>query len=93
MRCVIWFSVKRLSKHLLLYLFYHQLDAQIFFLFTYNTLIKILHMFRAYSAHLQEVHFVIVQGVQLKSGSYFNMSNLFTKIYNMLYYITKMYLQ
>jgi len=28
---------------------------------------------------------VIVQGVQLKSGPYFNISNLFTKIYNMLY--------
>ena len=32
-------------------------------------------------------------GVQLKSGPYFNMSNLFTKIYNMLYYTTKLYLQ
>jgi hypothetical protein len=31
-----------------------------FCLFTYNTLIKILYMFRAYPAHLQEVHFVIV---------------------------------
>ena len=34
-----------------------------------------------------------VQGVQLKSGLYFNMSNLFTKIYNMLYYTTNLYLQ
>ena len=34
-----------------------------------------------------------VQGVQLKTGPYFNMSNLFTKIYNMLYYTTKLYLQ
>jgi len=32
-------------------------------------------------------------GVQLKSGHYFNMSNLFTKIYNMLYYTTNLYLQ
>jgi hypothetical protein len=32
-------------------------------------------------------------GVQLKSGPYFNMSNLFTKIYNMLYYTTNLYLQ
>ena len=32
-------------------------------------------------------------GVQLKSGPYFNMSNLFIKIYNMLYYTTKLYLQ
>ena len=40
--------------------FYHQLDAQTSCLFTYNTLIKILYMFRAYLAHLQEVHFVIV---------------------------------
>ena len=29
-----------------------------------------------------------VQNVQLKSGPYFNISNLFTKIYNMLYYTT-----
>jgi len=34
-----------------------------------------------------------VQGVQLKSGLYFNMSNLFTKIYDMLYYTTNLYLQ
>jgi len=34
-----------------------------------------------------------LQGVQLKSGPYFNMNNLFTKIYNMLYYTTKLYLQ
>jgi hypothetical protein len=33
-----------------------------------------------------------LQGVQLKSGQYFNMSNLFTKIYNMLYYTTNLYL-
>jgi len=31
--------------------------------------------------------------VQLKSGPYVNMSNLFTKIYNMLYYTTNLYLQ
>jgi hypothetical protein len=35
----------------------------------------------------------IIQSVQLKSGPYFNTSNLFTKIYNMLYYITNLYLQ
>jgi hypothetical protein len=34
-----------------------------------------------------------VPGVQLKSGPYFNISNLFTKIYNMLYYTTNLYLQ
>ena len=34
-----------------------------------------------------------IQDVQLKSGPYFNMSNLFTKIYNMLYYTTDVYLQ
>jgi hypothetical protein len=34
-----------------------------------------------------------MQGVQLKIGPYFNMSNLFTKIYNMLYYTTNLYLQ
>jgi hypothetical protein len=32
-------------------------------------------------------------GVQLKSGPYFNMSNLFSKIYNTLCYTTNMYLQ
>jgi len=32
-------------------------------------------------------------GVQLKSGPYFNKSNLFTKIYNMLYYTTNLYLE
>jgi hypothetical protein len=36
---------------------------------------------------------LIVQSVQLKSGSYCNMSNLFTKIYNILYYTTNLYLQ
>jgi len=36
---------------------------------------------------------IIIQDVQLKSGPYFNMSNLFTKIYNMLYYTTNLYLQ
>jgi hypothetical protein len=35
----------------------------------------------------------IIPGVQLKSGPYFNISNLFTKIYNMLYYTTILYLQ
>jgi len=34
-----------------------------------------------------------VQSVQLKNGPCFNVSNLFTKIYNMLYYTTKLYLQ
>jgi len=36
-------------------------------------------------------HFV--QSVQLKSGPYFNISNLFTKIYNMLCYTPNLYLQ
>jgi len=34
-----------------------------------------------------------IQSVQLKSGPYFIMSNLFTKIYNMLYYTANLYLQ
>jgi len=34
-----------------------------------------------------------VQGVQLKSEPYFNISNLFTKFYNMLYYTTNPNLQ
>jgi len=36
---------------------------------------------------------VEVQGVQLESEPYFNMSNLFNKIYNMLYYTTNLFLQ
>ena len=39
-----------------------------------------------------KVKCTLVQGVQLKSGPHFNMSNLFTKIYNMLYYTTNLYL-
>jgi hypothetical protein len=34
-----------------------------------------------------------MQNVQLKSGPYLNMGNLFAKIYNMLYYTTNLYLQ
>jgi hypothetical protein len=34
-----------------------------------------------------------VPGFQFKSGPYFNISNLFTKIYNTLYYTTNLYLQ
>jgi hypothetical protein len=48
--------------------FYHQLDAQTSCLFTYNTLIKIIYMFRAYPAHLQEVHGVIVHMQPLVSS-------------------------
>jgi len=36
--------------------------------------------------------YIYIKSVQLKSGPYFNMINLFTKIY-MLYYTTKLYLQ
>ena len=36
---------------------------------------------------------LLIQGVQLKSGMYFNVSNLFAKIYNLLYYTTNLYLQ
>jgi len=42
-----------------------------------------------YTVHLS---IILVQGVQLKSGPYFNMSNLFTKIYNMLCYTSNLYL-
>jgi len=34
-----------------------------------------------------------LQDVQLKSGPYFNMTSLFTNIYNMLCYTTNLYLQ
>jgi hypothetical protein len=40
-----------------------------------------------------KLHYKKLQGVQLKIGPYFNMSNLFTKIYNMIYYTTNLYLQ
>jgi hypothetical protein len=40
-----------------------------------------------------DINGINVQRVQLKSGADFNMSNLFTKIYNMLYYTTNLYLQ
>jgi hypothetical protein len=39
------------------------------------------------------MHTLVVPGVQLKSGPYFNISNLFAEIYNMLYYTTNLYLQ
>jgi len=42
---------------------------------------------------LLDTSVILVQGVQLKSGTYFNISNLFTKIYNMLYYTTDLNLQ
>ena len=34
-----------------------------------------------------------MQDVQLKSGPYFKTNYLFTKIYNMFYYTTNLYLQ
>jgi hypothetical protein len=34
-----------------------------------------------------------MQVVEIKSGPYFNISNLFPKINNMLYYTTNLYLQ
>jgi len=49
-----------LTVHHSITFFFHQIDAQISCLFTYNTLLKIVYMFRAYPAHLQEVHFVTV---------------------------------
>jgi len=42
--------------------------------------------------HVLQAALYHLQGVQLKNGQYFNMSNLFTKIY-MLYYTTNLYLQ
>jgi hypothetical protein len=46
-----------------------------------------------WSNHLKHVEqFTEIQSVQPKSGRYFSMCNLFTKIY-MLYYTTNLYLQ
>ena len=44
-----------------------------------------------YTNYLRDLR--IIQSFKLKSGAYFNISNLFTKIYNMLYYTTNLYLQ
>ena len=44
-------------------------------------------------AILKSIVDINIQCVQLKSGPHFNVSNLFTKIYNMLYYTTNLYLQ
>jgi len=52
--------------------------------------------FGYYLAIIREIQckgLYIIQGVQLKSGSYFNMSNLFTKIYNIIYYTSNLHLQ
>jgi hypothetical protein len=43
--------------------------------------------------HVDSTKPLDIQNVQLKSGPYFNMSNLFTKIYDMLYYTINLYLQ
>jgi hypothetical protein len=45
-----------------------QLDAQNSYLFTYNTFIKIVYMFRAIPVHLQEVYVVIVYMQPLESS-------------------------
>ena len=45
------------------------------------------------NSQLENLQCYQIQSVQLKSGPYFNMSNLFTKTYNMLYYTTNLYLQ
>jgi hypothetical protein len=39
------------------------------------------------------IYVYLLPGVQLKSGPYFNIRNLFTKIYTMLYRTTNLYLQ
>jgi len=41
----------------------------------------------------EEVTVPELQNVQLKNGPYFNISNLFTKIYIKLHYTTNLYLQ
>jgi len=77
-----------LTVHLSITLANDQLDAQIF-----NIFITILYMYMLRAISCSSSGGQTVQGVQLKSGPYFNMSNLFTKIYNMLYYTTNLYLQ
>jgi hypothetical protein len=59
--------------------------------------ITLQYVIRLLSVRVKSTIFYIIlhliQDVQLKSGPYFNMSNLITKIYNMLYYTTDLYLQ
>jgi len=43
--------------------------------------------------HCRQHSIFVYTGYSTKSGPYFNMSNLFTEIDNMLYYITNLYLQ
>jgi hypothetical protein len=45
------------------------------------------------SKQTYEYIYIYIQSVQLKNGPYYNISNQFTKIYNMLYYTTNLYLQ
>jgi hypothetical protein len=52
--------VEKIKKNVIISLFDLQLDAKNSYLFIYNTFIKILYMFRAYPAHLQEIYVVIV---------------------------------
>jgi hypothetical protein len=63
--------------------------------FTHNTIRT--KSTKTFCAKMQGfISFIIlsmIQSVQLKRRPYFNMSNLFTKIYNMLYYTTNLYLQ
>jgi len=61
-------------------------------IFRYVTPCRLVNSYRLILIIYNKVH-IYVQIVQLKSGPYFNMSNLFTKIYNMLYYTTNLYLQ
>ena len=57
----------------------------------YSCEIQVLTVFQDIEDSSDERDYI--QSVQLKSGPYFNMSNLFTKIYNILYYTTNLYLQ
>jgi len=58
-----------------------------------NYLSAIQYTFKQSRFLLMPYVYRVIQGVQLKSGPYFNKRNLFTKIYNMLYYTTNLYLQ
>jgi len=52
-----------------------------------------LHIIKGQGITNTIILYSFIQSVQLKSGPYFNMRNLFIKIYNMLYYTTNLYLQ
>jgi hypothetical protein len=72
-------SQKLVNPDIYIYVMFYLIDIYII----YNNNKDIYIMF----------YLIYIHSFQLKSGPCFNMSNLFTKIYNMLYYTTNLYLK